>query len=174
MVETNQMEAFTMEKRWFLTIVVVACLAPAGFSAHCEGASWGGKVVALSREGTPACRAATELLPERGGVPCSLTGETSGAAAVEGTLPEGLEPGKTVILRVGNMGRVVATVIAVFDEATSLDDVAAGLAGKGANIMWRGGGRGALFKTPDDFTLSVGDQIQMKVKSARRRAVEGC
>jgi hypothetical protein len=174
--QTDLMEVFAMKRRWFsLVMVVVACLVLAGFSAHCEGASWRGNVVALSSKGTPACTAATELLPERQAVPCSLAGETSGAAAVEGTLPEGLEPGKTVILRTGNSGKIVATVIAVFNEATPLDDVAVGLAEKGANIIWRGdGGRGALFKTPEDFSLSVGDEIQMKAKSPRRRAVEGC
>lgn len=164
-----------MKRTGLLTVVVVAGLALAAFSAHCEGASWRGKVVALSSKGAPACAAVAELLPDRQGASCSLAGETAGAAAVEGALPEGLEPGKTVILRLGSSGKIVATVIAVFDGETPLDDVAAGLSEKGADIVWRGEARcGALFKTSEAFPLSVGDEIEVKAKRPGKRAVEGC
>jgi hypothetical protein len=116
----------------------------------CEAARQKGKVVVV-KEDTEICEALKDLLSDNKEEPCEVKGQISNLVLIQGTLPEKLEPEQSIILKVKGLGKFMAKIVFLTERDGSC----------------------VLLKTEKEFLPSVGDDVSLKVRSARR-ILEGC
>ncbi len=164
-----------MKKLHFVLLLLVACFVWNIVPSTCEAARQRGKVAAVVKEDTEICKALKDLLPDRGEGPCEVTGQISNLVLIQGTLPKKLEPEQSIILKVKGLGKFMAKVVFLTESDTTLNDIASALVKEEGGIVWRSEKDGScvLLKAEKEFLPSVGDDVSLKVRSARKM-IEGC
>jgi len=144
-------------------------------SSTCDAARQKGKVAAVVKEDTEICEALKDLLSDRGEEPCEVNGRISNLVLIQGTLPEKLEPEQSIILKVKGIGKFMTKVVLLTESDTTLNDIASALVKEKGSIVWcsEKDGSCVLLKAEKEFLPSVGDEVSLKVKSARKM-IEGC
>jgi hypothetical protein len=162
-------------KKLHLVLLLVACFVWNIVPSTCEAASQKGEVAAVVKEDTEICKALKDLLPDHEEESCEVKGQISNLVLIQGTLPEKLEPEQSIILKVKGLGKFMAKVVFLTESDTTLNDIASTLVKEEGSIIWRGEKDGpcVLLKAEKEFLPSVGDEVSLKVKSAKR-ILEGC
>jgi hypothetical protein len=162
-------------KKLHLVLLLVACFVWNIMPSTCEAACQKGEVAAVVKEDTEICKALKDLLPDHEEEPCEVKGQISNLVLIQGTLPEKLEPEQSIILKVEGLGKFMAKVVFLTESDTTLSDIASALVKEEGSIIWRSEKDGpcVLLKAEKEFQPSVGDEVSLKVKSARRIS-EGC
>ncbi|PXF57662.1 MAG: hypothetical protein C4B58_09225 [Deltaproteobacteria bacterium] len=164
-----------MKKLHLVLLLLVTCFVWNVMSSTCDAARQKGKVAAVVKEDTEICEVLKDLLPDRGEEPCEAKGQISNLVLIQGTLPEKLEPEQSIILKVKGMGKFMAKVVFLTESDTTLNDMASALVKEEGSIIWRNEKDGfcILLKAEKELLPSVGDEVSLKVKSARKM-IEGC
>lgn len=162
-------------KKLHIVLLLVACFVWNIMPLTCEAARQKGKVVVVVKEDTEICEALEDLLSDNKEEPCEIEGQISNLVLIQGTLPEKLEPEQSIILKVKGLGKFMAEVVFLTESGTALNDIALALVKEEGNIIWRSEKDVScvLLKTEKEFLPSVGDDVSLKVRSARR-ILEGC
>ena len=166
---------YAMKKLHIVLLLLVTCFAWNIMPSTCEAARQKGKVAAVVKEDTEICKALKDLLPDHGEEPCEVKGRISNLVLIRGTLPEKLEPEQSIVLKVKGLGKFMAKVVFLTESDTTLNDIASALVKEEGGIIWRSEKDGPciLLKAEKEFLPPVGDDVSLKVKSARR-ILEGC
>ncbi|MEA1992071.1 MAG: hypothetical protein U9N58_07745 [Thermodesulfobacteriota bacterium] len=164
-----------MKKLHLVLLILIACFVWNIMPSTCDAARQKGKVAAVVKEDTEICEALEDLLPERAEEPCEVKGQISNLVFIQGTLPKKLEPEQSIILKVKGMGKFMAKVVFLTESDTTLNDIASVLVKEEESIIWCSEKDGfcVLLKAEKEFLPSVGDDVSLKVKSARKM-IEGC
>lgn len=164
-----------MKKLHLVLLLLVTCFVWNVMSSTCDAARQKGKVATVVKEDTEICEALKDLLPDRGEESCEVKGQISNLVLIQGTLPKKLEPEQSIILKVKGMGKFMAKVVFLTESDTTLNDMASALVKEKGSIIWRNEKDGfcVLLKAEKEFLPSVGDEVSLKVKSARKM-IEGC
>jgi hypothetical protein len=161
-------------KKLHIVLLLVACFVWNIMPSTCEAARQKGKVVVV-KEDMEICEALTDLLSDNKEEPCEVKGQIPNLVLIQGTLPEKLEPEQSIILKVKGLGKFMAKIVLLTESDTALNDIALALVKKEGNIIWRSEKDSScvLLKAEKEFLPSVGDDVSLKVRSARR-ILEGC
>jgi hypothetical protein len=164
-----------MKKLHIVLLLLVVCFVWNIVPLTCEAARQKGKVAAVLKEDTEICKALKDLLPDYGEGSCEVKGQISNLVLIQGTLPKKLEPGQSIILKVKGIGKFMAKVVFLTESDTTLNDIALALVKEEGSIIWRREKDGScvLLKAEKEFLPSVGDEVSLKVRSARKM-IEGC
>ena len=162
-------------KKLHIVLLLVACFVWNIMPSTCEAACQKGKVAAVAKEDTEICEALKDLLSDNKEEPCEVKGQIPNLVLIQGTLPEKLEPEQSIILKVKGLGKFMAKIVLLTESDTALNDIALALVKKEGNIIWRSEKDSScvLLKAEKEFLPSVGDDVSLKVRSARR-ILEGC
>lgn len=144
--------------------------------AACYAGTGSGNVFRVSPKGVAACDVIPGLIPGYEGQDCVATAETQAVVGILGTLPRNVEAGRAVILHPKKGGKIIARVVGIVDLETPLGEVARQLLEEKANVVWLNeeSGPALLLRSEDDVGLEVGDEVQLKVRQAKGKRIEGC
>jgi hypothetical protein len=164
-----------MKKLHLVLLLLVACFVWNIVPSTCEAACQKGKVAAVAKEDTEICETLKDLLPDHEEGPCEVKSQISNLVFIQGTLPEKLEPEQSIILKVNGIGKFMTKVMFLTESDTTLNDIASALVKQKGSIVWcsEKDGSCVLLKAEKEFLPSVGDDVSLKVRSARR-ILEGC
>lgn len=164
-----------MKKFHLVLLLLVTCFVWNIMSSTCDAADQKGKVAAVVKEDTEICEALKDIVPDSGEEPCEVKGQISNLVVIKGTLPEKLEPGQSTILKMSGMGKFMAKVVFINESDTKLNDIASAIVKKEGGIIWYNEKDGfcVLLKAEKEFLPSEGDEVSLKIKSAKKM-IEGC
>lgn len=164
-----------MKKLYLVLLLLVTCFALNIMPSTSDAAYQKGRVAAVVKEDTEICEALKNIVADLEEEPCEVKGQTSNLVVIQGTLPEKLEPGQSTILKIKGMGKFMAKVVFLNESDTKLNDMASAIVKKEGGIIWYNEKDGfcILLKTEKEFLPSVGDEVSLKIKSAKK-IIEGC
>ena len=164
-----------MKKLHIVLLLLVTCFAWNIMPSISDAADQKGRVAAVVKEDTEICEALKDIVPDLGKEPCEVKGRISNLVVIQGTLPDKLEPGQSTILKMKGMGKFMAKVVFLNESDTKLNDIASAIVKKEGGIIWYNEKDGfwVLLEAEKEFLPSVGDDVSLKIKSAKKM-IEGC